>query len=784
MAKRPRAERPESGVEAQLNFPALGQAAAWRFLEWAQQNPEGVCSLPTGKTPEYFIKWVQRILQSWASPETQREASKFGLRPEIPELGKLTFVQIDEFYPISPAQHNSFYHYVSEYYIKGFGLDPKRALLMDCSKIGLDWEPGYGPTGEPRDYMKPALTMEDVWPTGEVDLSLRMREPNTRQELLQQRVLRQVDQWCAEYEAKIRALGGIGFFMGGIGPDGHVAFNCQGCDHFATTRLDQLNYASQAAAAGDLGGIETVRRRKVITIGLGTITYNPSCVALICAAGEAKAQVVRNAVQETAHVNYPATALHRLPSAAFFVTTGAAKLLDRRQLELLERMPEMAPSVVERVLVALSGRRRKKLVDLSEDDLAACPLASCAVRRAGRPLPVLAEEVRQSLIRKIEQGSRVREKTKFLHTEPHHDDIMLGYLPAVMRNTRVASNQHHFVCATSGFNSVSNVHMLKMLGRVEKFLGTPTFQRLSQEGYFDPSTLDFRRRDVWKFLDGIAAADDELRDEGAARRLVYNLSVIFEDSARDGNATQLLERVSVLKTYFSKQYAGQKDMKEVQILKGACREFEAECVWGYIGWQLPNISHLRLGFYTADIFAPEPTQQRDVVPVLKLLREVQPDVVSVALDPEASGPDTHYKVLQAVTAALQQYSEETSRQDITVWGYRNVWFRFEPHEVSSIIPVSLQTISTLNHMFLNSFESQRDAEFPAYEIQGPFCAMSQRVQVQQYDMIETCLGYEWFHNHPSPLIRAARGLVFLREMTVQELLAESRALRQQTENLS
>ena len=29
---------------------------------------------------------------------------------------------------------------------------------------------------------------------------------------------------------------------------------------------------------------------KVITIGLGTITFNPNCVALICAAGEAKAQ--------------------------------------------------------------------------------------------------------------------------------------------------------------------------------------------------------------------------------------------------------------------------------------------------------------------------------------------------------------------------------------------------------------------------------------------------------------------------------------------------------------
>ena len=25
-----------------------------------------------------------------------------------------------------------------------------------------------------------------------------------------------VDQWCADYEGKIRALGGIGFFMGGL----------------------------------------------------------------------------------------------------------------------------------------------------------------------------------------------------------------------------------------------------------------------------------------------------------------------------------------------------------------------------------------------------------------------------------------------------------------------------------------------------------------------------------------------------------------------------------------
>jgi glucosamine-6-phosphate deaminase len=328
--------------------------------------------------------------------------------------------------------------------------------------------------------------------------------------------------------------------------------------------------------------------------------------------------------------------------------------------------------------------------------------------------------------------------------------------------------------------------MIIMLDRCLKFLQSGTYQRLASEGYFavsdQASTIDFRRRDVWKFLDGVAAADDELRDEGSARRFLSNLCIIYEVQAVD-DPTPLRDRLLFLKQYFLNQYAGQPDDQPVQLLKGSCREFEAECVWGHIGWQLPNISHLRLGFYTSEIWDPEPTHGRDVAPVLKLLKDIQPDVVTVALDPEASGPDTHYKVLQAVTAAVEQHVvTDGCTPNMTIWGYRNVWFRFEPHEVSTILPVSLQTIAVLNQMFLSSFESQREAEFPAYEIQGPFCKMSQKVQVEQYGMLETCLGYEWFHKHQSPLIRATRGLIFLKEMSVSELLSESRALRKQAQN--
>ncbi|MCD4692576.1 MAG: glucosamine-6-phosphate deaminase, partial [Calditrichales bacterium] len=47
------------------NFPELGKLTAMRFIEWAQNNEGWTISLPTGKTPEHFIKWVTYLLSNW-----------------------------------------------------------------------------------------------------------------------------------------------------------------------------------------------------------------------------------------------------------------------------------------------------------------------------------------------------------------------------------------------------------------------------------------------------------------------------------------------------------------------------------------------------------------------------------------------------------------------------------------------------------------------------------------------------------------------------------------------
>lgn len=745
------------------NFPALGKLAAMRFIEWVQCHPGGVISLPTGKTPEHFIKWVQRLLRGWETPQVQAQLERAGIDPgQKPDMASLHFVQIDEFYPIDPVQQNSFHAYVSHFYLEGFGLDPRKALLIDGTRIGL-------PAGH---------NLRSAWPADEVDLGLRYRAAHTPLEQLQQRVLAEVDQWCQDFESRVRALGGIGFFLGGIGPDGHIGFNVRGSDHRATTRLTAVNYQTQAAAAGDLGGIEVARKRLVITIGLGTITYNPDCCAIVIAAGEAKAQIVAAAVQEAPHIDHPATSLHLLPQARFYLTLGAAKLLERRQVVLLERVPALGEEEIEKVVVDLAVARRKRVDQLEPDDFAADARGAVLLQKCPEPVAALNGRVRASLIAKLERGMNTRSHTRFLHTEPHHDDLMLGYLPYIVRHVRQASNTHHFVCLTGGFTAVTNHFIQDHLARLARLLDTPPFARLYGEGYFAPDSENGRNRDVWQYLDGVAAGDEDLCDEGAARRFLRNLMGVYGE----GDLGGVRRRMAELEGYFVAQYPGQKDAPQVQQLKSLCREWEAECLWGYFGWDCPSIRHLRLGFYTGDIFTREPTVDGDVLPILRLLEEVNPDVVGVALDPEASGPDTHYKVLQAIAEALRWYESQSGRSEIRVWGYRNVWYRFHPAEADIFVPVSLNMFATMHNAFMNTFISQKNASFPSYEHEGPFSELAQRIQVEQYQKLKTCLGRQWFHEHPSPLIRGTRGLVYLRDLSLEEFYARSRQLQAYAES--
>lgn len=751
------------GVIVVDSFPVMGTLAALRFIEWVQQNPEGVIALPTGKTPEHFIKEVMRFQGGWDTPEIRKELERWQIDPGRGlDLKRLHFVQIDEFYPINSLHHNSFYYYVNRFYIEGFGLDPERALLIDCSRIGL-------PAGK---------DLEDIWPEDEVDITLRHRMARNRSERQQKEVIERIDQWCVEYEDRIRALGGIGFFLGGIGPDGHIGFNVRGSDLYSTTRMTTINYQTQAAAAGDLGGIEVARKRLVITIGLATIAHNPECAAIIIAAGEAKAGIVAEAVQADRHVRVPASALRSLPAARFYLTRGAAAALSARQQVSILAAADLSDEQVERLVIDLSVEKGRRILDLTEADFHASHIAARALGTGSGKAREICTKVADSLKSKIEAGTRIMHDAVFLHTEPHHDDLMLGYLPFIVRHIRDHSTRHHFVTLTSGFTAVTNQFMLRQYRTLRSYIRSPAFAELALSGYFEPANRVYRNRDVWQYLDGVAAGSRSMKDDGEMRRLYRNLVELYEEKDRH----TLEDRIEELINYFETQYPGKKDLPYIQQLKGMCREWEADCLWGYFGWSGESVHHLRLGFYTGEIFTEEPTVDRDVGPVLKMLEGINPDVVTLALDPEASGPDTHYKVLQTVTEGLRLFEKKSGRNDLRILGYRNVWYRFHPGEADIFVPVSLNMFALQESAFRNTFISQKTASFPSYEHDGPFSELAQKIQVSQYQTLKTCLGREFFYEHPSALIRATRGMVFLKRMTLEQLYDHSRHLRHSTEN--
>ena len=740
------------------NFPKLGLITALRFLEWVAENPDGLISLPTGKTPEFFIRWTRYMLDNWDTAKGQQIREEYGLNLKVkPDLRQLRFVQIDEFYPISSRQHNSFYHYVLNYYIKGFGLDRDRSLLINCDEIRLAGD---------RHFL-------EVFPDMRIDLSLRYRETRTRQEQVQQESIFLIDQWCSRYEDQIRAMGGIGFFLGGLGPDGHIAFNTRGSDMFSTTRLTETNFETQAVAAGDLGGIEVSANRLVITVGLETITRNPDTVAIIFAAGEAKARIVKHSLESDMQNLYPATVLQKLKNARFYITAGAGSLLND-SMERYYREPGWFMQKTERAVIDLCKSIDKYGHHLLPHDLEDDPYCRLIPDKSDA-----VDRVKKSIVDKMARGMAREEQQVFLHTGPHHDDIMLGILPFIANHIRVPSNEFHFAVMTSGFTAVTNKFVTDLLEDTLKFLDMDQIQMVGYPDFFDTGFKLKSDKDVYHYLNKVAAGEEIERRRGVCHRVVRAMVAIWEA----GNKQQLHDAIVKALEVLRQSYDGEKNPPEIQRLKGMIREFEEELVWAHYGIQVKNVHHLRLGFYQGDVFTAQPEQQRDVLPILDMLRTINPTVLSLTFDPEGSGPDTHYKVLQATAEALRLWKREKDLSALRIWGYRNVWYRFHAADANIIFPVSLNAMSAMGDAFTQCYVSQVDASFPSHELNGKFSELSKKIWVEQLKDIQLLLGKNYFYLNDHPKIRATHGLLYLKEMETEEFLTHARELRESVEGM-
>ncbi|CAH1267564.1 GNPDA1 [Branchiostoma lanceolatum] len=105
-----------------------------------------------------------------------------------------------------------------------------------------------------------------------------------------------LEEECRQYEEKIKEAGGVELFLGGIGPDGHIAFNEPGSSLVSRTRVKTLAketiIANSRFFGGDLAKVPTM----ALTVGVGTVMDSREVMILIT--GAHKALALYKAIEE------------------------------------------------------------------------------------------------------------------------------------------------------------------------------------------------------------------------------------------------------------------------------------------------------------------------------------------------------------------------------------------------------------------------------------------------------------------------------------------------------
>lgn len=144
---------------------------------------------------------------------------------------------------------------------------------------------------------------------------------------------------CEDYERRIREAGGIDLFLGGVGEDGHIAFNEPFSTLRSRTRLKALTEDTISVNARFFGGDINQVPKLALTVGVETIT--DSREVLILATGIKKAKAVAMGVEGAVSHRWTISALQYHPKGILVIDEPAAgdlKVSTYRYFKDIEKM--------------------------------------------------------------------------------------------------------------------------------------------------------------------------------------------------------------------------------------------------------------------------------------------------------------------------------------------------------------------------------------------------------------------------------------------------------------
>ncbi len=266
----------------------------------AREGRSCVLGLATGSTPVSVYAELVRLH-----------------REEGLSFAHVTTFNLDEYYPLSPDEPQSYRRFMRTHLFDLVDIDPARTQV----------------------------------PSGTVAKS-------------------EVDAHCAAYEEAIRAAGGIDLQLLGIGRTGHIGFNEPGSPRHSLTRLVTLDPLTRRDAAGDFGG-DAATPRHALTMGVRSI-LNARRVILM-AWGQHKSDIVRQAIEGEVNSRVTASFLQEHANTLFVLDAAAAGSLTRYRTpwligSLADQGLAWDERMTRRAILWLSQLKQKPILKLTDDD--------------------------------------------------------------------------------------------------------------------------------------------------------------------------------------------------------------------------------------------------------------------------------------------------------------------------------------------------------------------------------------------------------------------------------
>ena len=300
MTTAPPADAPER-VPTRV-FPDAEAASVWVAREIANLIAERgsldrpcVLGLATGSTPISVYAELVRLH-----------------RDEGLSFANVTTFNLDEYYPITPDDLQSYHRFMREHLFDHVDVDPRRIHIPD----------GTVPADRVAEYVR-------------------------------------------AYEEAIRDAGGLDLQILGIGRTGHIGFNEPGSARDSRTRLIMLDRVTRRDAASDFFGLELVPRR-AITMGVGTIL--DARRVILVGFGEHKANVVAQAVEGPVTPQVAASFLQRHADATVVLDEAAAAGLTRFRTPWVLGSLEWTDAAIRKAVVWLARKLDKPILKLTEED--------------------------------------------------------------------------------------------------------------------------------------------------------------------------------------------------------------------------------------------------------------------------------------------------------------------------------------------------------------------------------------------------------------------------------